>query len=289
MAIFMLLWGTVVYCPLCHWVWDGGFLSPDNEQALLGGALDFAGGTVVHISSGIAALVCALLVGRRLGHGSDDMRPHNLTYTATGAAMLWVGWFGFNAGSAGAANDLAAHAFVVTHLAAAAGAITWASIEWGTRSKPSVLGTASGAVAGLVCITPACGYVQPMPALVMGAAAGVACYFACGALKSKLGYDDSLDAFGVHGVGGTLGAILTGVFASKQVNPDYHDGLFYTGNFQLVMAQTAAVLVTILFSAVVSFILLKILDATIGLRVPQDGELKGLDVSEHGEEGYIFN
>ncbi len=286
---FLLLWGTLVYCPLCHWVWDGGLLSADNPDALMGGALDFAGGTVVHISSGVSALVCALLVGRRLGYGADDMRPHNLTYTATGAAMLWVGWFGFNAGSAGAANALAANAFVVTHLAAAAGAVTWASIEWMTSNKPTVLGTASGAVAGLVCITPACGFVQPMPALVMGAAAGTACYLACGLLKSALGYDDSLDAFGVHGVGGTLGAILTGVFATRQVNPDYPDGLYYSGSFGLVLAQIVAVIVTILFSAVVSFILLKILDATIGLRVPQDGELQGLDVAEHGEEGYIFN
>ena len=289
MVLFTLLWGTLVYCPLCHWVWGRGLLSADRADALMGGALDFAGGTVVHISSGISALICALLIGRRLGHGADDMRPHNLTYTAMGAAMLWVGWFGFNAGSALAANDLAAHAFVVTHLAAASGALAWTAVEWLTRSKPTVLGTASGAVAGLVCITPACGYVQPMPALLMGAVAGIGCYFACGLLKPSLGYDDSLDAFGVHGVGGTLGAILTGVFASKQVNPNYHDGLMYSGDFRLVAAQTVAALVTIVFSTVVSFVLLKILDATIGLRVPQDGELQGLDVAEHGEEGYIFN
>lgn len=289
MAIFMVLWGTLVYCPLCHWVWGGGLLSPDNPESLMGGALDFAGGTVVHISSGVAALVCALLIGKRLGYSAEDMRPHNLTFTAVGAAMLWVGWFGFNAGSALEANDLAAHAFVVTHLAAAAGAVTWAGIEWATRNCPTVLGTASGAVAGLVCITPACGYVQPMPALLIGAAAGLCCYLACGRLKKSLGYDDSLDAFGIHGVGGTVGAILTGVFATTQVNPAYHDGLYYSGNIQLVLSQTTAVVVTIIFSAVVSFVLLKVIDATIGLRVTQETEVLGLDVAEHGEEGYIFN
>src|SRR5688572_25984891 len=213
MVVFMVLWGTLVYCPLCHWVWGGGMLAYKVEGALYGGALDFAGGTVVHISSGISALICALVIGKRLGYGTEPMRPHNLTYTVLGAAMLWVGWFGFNAGSELASDGLASSAFCVTHFAAAAGTLSWAGMEWMTRGKPSVLGAASGAVAGLVCITPAAGYVQPMPAIVMGIAVGIVCFFACTKLKSMFGYDDSLDAFGVHGVGGTLGALLTGVFA----------------------------------------------------------------------------
>ena len=282
MALFSVLWGTFVYCPLCHMVWGEGWLFYGSEGSLMGGALDFAGGTVVHISSGVSALLAAMMIGRRLGFGSEDMRPHNLTYTVLGAAMLWVGWFGFNAGSAVAANDSAANAFVVTHLSASAGALSWALIELILRGKPGVLGTASGAVAGLVCITPAAGFVQPMPALLMGAIAGVVCYFACGKLKAAFGYDDSLDAFGVHGVGGTLGAILTGVFATQQVYPDGPNG-----SVQLVIAQAAAVGVTVVLSLVVSFVLLKILDITIGLRVSQEGEVRGLDIAEHGEEGYI--
>ena len=282
MALFSVLWGTFVYCPLCHMVWGGGWLQYEAAGSLMGGALDFAGGTVVHISSGVSALLAAMMIGRRLGYGSEDMRPHNLTYTVLGAAMLWVGWFGFNAGSAVAANDSAANAFVVTHLSASAGALSWALIELILRGKPGVLGTASGAVAGLVCITPAAGFVQPMPALLMGAIAGVVCYFACGKLKAKFGYDDSLDAFGVHGVGGALGAVLTGVFATKSVFPDGPNG-----SVQLVTAQVAAVAVTICLSVVVSFVLLKILDIAIGLRVSQEGEVRGLDIAEHGEEGYI--
>ncbi len=291
MVVFMILWGTLVYCPLCHWVWDGGILAYGGDHSWMGGALDFAGGTVVHISSGVSALICALLIGRRLGFGHDDMRPHNLTYTALGAAMLWVGWFGFNAGSAVASNGLAASAFVVTHFSAAAGAVAWAGVEWVTRGKPTVLGTASGAVAGLVCITPAAGYVQPVPALIMGAAAGLICYLACSKLKSACGYDDSLDAFGVHGVGGTLGAILTGVFAATAVYPDGADGLAYdpSGGFQLLLGQIVAVLVTWVFAGVLTFVLLKVLDAVMGLRVEQDEELKGLDVTAHGEEGYIHS
>ena len=290
MVVFSVLWGLLVYCPLCHWVWAGGILAHGEAKAIAGGALDFAGGTVVHISSGVSALICAVVMGRRLGFGTEDMRPHNLTYTTLGAAMLWVGWFGFNAGSAGAADDLAANAFVVTHFSAAAGALAWALIEWITRGKPSVLGTASGAVAGLVCITPASGYVQPMPALIIGAAAGLVCYFACTALKSKLGYDDSLDAFGVHGVGGSLGAVLTGVFATTAVNTSAADGLYYDvkSGMHLMKGQVAAVLVTIVFSVVVTFIMLKILDAVMGLRVSQEDETQGLDLAEHGEEGYIF-
>ena len=288
MVIFLAVWGTVVYCPLCHWVWDGGILAHGAPGAWGGGALDFAGGTVVHISSGVSALVCAVLVGKRLGLGSEDMRPHNMTYTALGAGMLWVGWFGFNAGSAVAADATASNALVVTHFSASAGAVAWAGVEWILRGKPSVLGAASGAVAGLVCITPASGFVQPMPALVMGAAAGVVCYFACSALKSRFGYDDSLDAFGVHGVGGTLGAILTGVFAAKAVGGT--DGLMYDvqSGLSLMIGQVVAVLVTVVYAAVVTFVLLKILDATIGLRVSQEDEYRGLDLAEHGEEGYIF-
>jgi len=291
MVVFSILWGTFIYCPLAHWVWGGGLLAYGEDGALAGGALDFAGGTVVHISSGVSALLCAILIGRRLGFGHDDMRPHNLTYTAMGAAMLWVGWFGFNAGSAGGSNGLAANALVVTHFSAAAGALAWAGMEWITRGKASVLGTASGAVAGLVCITPASGFVQPMPALLMGVAGGVVCYFACSTLKAKFRYDDSLDAFGVHGVGGTVGAILTGVFATTQVNPDYADGLLYdlAGGTKLMIGQVVAVLVTVVFSLIGTFIILKVLDLAMGLRVSQEEETRGLDLSQHGEEGYIVS
>jgi Amt family ammonium transporter len=291
MVVFMILWGTIIYCPLCHWVWDSGLLA--FGPGLAGGALDFAGGTVVHISSGVSALVCALVMGKRLGFGSEPMPPHNLTYTVLGAAMLWVGWFGFNAGSELASDGLASSAFAVTHFSAAAGTLAWAGMEWILRGKPSVLGAASGAVAGLVCITPAAGFVQPLPAMAMGAAAGVVCFFACTKLKHTFGYDDSLDAFGVHGIGGTLGALLTGVFATREVadvglvskgNPV---GLI-DGNPQLIVGQLVAVLVTVVFAAVITFVLLKILDATMGLRVKRDEELQGLDLSQHGEEGYIF-
>jgi len=290
MVVFSALWGLIVYCPLCHWVWDGGPLSLD-EDSWGGGALDFAGGTVVHISSGVSALVCALLIGSRLGYGKDPMPPHNLTYTTMGAAMLWVGWFGFNAGSALAADGLAASAFAATHLSAAAGALAWPIMEWLTRGKPSVLGTCSGAVAGLVCITPAAGHVLPMHAILMGLVGGVGCFFACTTLKSKLGYDDSLDAFGVHGIGGTIGAVLTGVFATRHVADSYGDGSpvgLLDGNGSLIVGQIVAVLATWVFALVMTFVILKILDATMGLRVSQEGEVQGLDVSEHGEEGYIF-
>jgi len=292
LVVFMILWATLVYCPLCHWVWDGGILAYGFEKSVLGGALDFAGGTVVHISSGVSALVCALVLGRRLGWGSDPMPPHNLTYTVIGAALLWVGWFGFNAGSALNAGALAASAFAATHFAAAAAALAWASMEWILRGKPTVLGTCSGAVAGLVCITPASGYVQPMPAIVMGLAAGMICYLACTSLKSKLGYDDSLDAFGVHGVGGTLGAVLTGVFATRNVYIANADNAPRLGimdqNFGLLTAQIAAAAVTWIVAAVVTFLILKVLDVTMGLRVSQQAEIQGLDLSQHGEEGYIF-
>lgn len=290
MVVFMILWGTLVYCPLCHWVWDGGILAYGSKHALYG-ALDFAGGTVVHISSGVSALVCALVLGRRLGFGSEPMPPHNLTYTVIGAGLLWVGWFGFNAGSALSAGGLAASAFVATHFSAAAGTIAWAGMEWVTRGKPSVLGACSGAVAGLVCITPAAGFVQPMPAIGMGLAAGVVCFYACSKLKVAFGYDDSLDAFGVHGVGGTLGAILTGLFATRAVA----DPALVQGNLlgvieggDVLKSQAMAVVITWVLAAVVTFVLLKILDMTMGLRVSQQAEIQGLDLSQHGEEGYIF-
>lgn len=289
MVLFSILWGTLVYCPLCHWVWGGGILAFGEDHAIMGGALDFAGGTVVHISSGISALLCALILGRRGGMGTSDMRPHNLTYTTLGAGMLWVGWFGFNAGSELASDGLASSAFATTHFSAAAGVLGWCIYEWFTSGKPSVLGAASGAVAGLVCITPAAGFVQPMPALFMGAAAGVVCAIACSTVKQKFGYDDSLDAFGVHGVGGTLGAILTGVFATREcwnIADGEKLGLLEGGN--VMGGQIAAVVVTIVFSLVATFIILMVVKALVGLRVSEKDEILGLDVSEHGEEGYIF-
>ncbi|MEX0712716.1 MAG: ammonium transporter [Pirellulales bacterium] len=292
MVLFTILWGSLVYCPLCHWVWDSGILAYDAvamqpaENAIFG-ALDFAGGTVVHISSGVSALICALVIGRRLGFGHDPMPPHNLTYTTVGAALLWVGWFGFNAGSALSASGQAASAFAATHVAAAAAAVAWALTEWIVRGKPTLLGTCSGAVAGLVCITPASGFVLPMPALVMGLAAGVVCCGACLWLKSKLRYDDSLDVFGIHGVGGTLGSILTGVFATKAIlGGTTSVGLLEGGG--VLGAQVGATLTTWVFAAVATFIILKVLDWTVGLRVSQQAEIQGLDLSQHGEEGYIF-
>ena len=283
MTVFMVAWGTFVYCPLCHMFWDGGLLAG-------WGAVDFAGGAVVHISCGCAALVCALMIGRRLGYGSDPMPPHNLTYTAVGTAMLWFGWFGFNAGSALEANQLAASAFAATHFSAAAATLTWPSIEWFTRGKPTVLGACSGAIAGLACITPAAGYVDPMSAVLIGILASTACYFACTALKSKFGYDDSLDVFGIHGIGGMLGMLLTGVFASRAVQDiNYGNpvGLVEGGGIEMLGVQLMAVLFTIVLTVVVTFILLWILEKTMGLRVSQDEEMEGLDLSLHGEEGYI--
>jgi Amt family ammonium transporter len=298
MVVFMVLWGSFVYCPLCHWVWDGGilgFVTTEDMQAgqgngIFGGALDFAGGTVVHISSGVSALICALMIGRRLGFGSEPMPPHNLTYTALGTSMLWVGWFGFNAGSELASDGLASSAFAVTHFSAAAGAVVWAVAEWVSRGKPTLLGACSGAVAGLVCITPAAGFVNPVASLVMGAAAGVVCFLACTVLKNRFKYDDSLDAFGVHGVGGTLGAILTGVFATRVAwNIDNGNTLgLIEGGTRILVGQIAAVIVTWIFAAAATFVLLKIVDVTIGLRVSQQQEIQGIDLSEHGEEGYIF-
>ncbi len=292
MVIFSILWGTLVYCPLAHWVWGGGMLGYGNDGAIHGGALDFAGGTVVHISSGISALVCAVLIGKRLGHGTEPMPPHNLTYTALGATMLWIGWFGFNAGSQLSCDGIAAGAFAATHFAAAAGTLTWAGMERFFHGKASVLGGCSGAVAGLVCITPASGYVTPISAMIIGVAGGAACYWSCMTLKARFKYDDSLDAFGIHGVGGTLGAILTGVFATRNAtSPEFSRGNalgLIDGSQHLLIAQMVATLVTLVFSIVLTFILLKILDATLGLRVTQQQEIQGLDLSQHGEEGYIF-
>jgi Amt family ammonium transporter len=297
MVLFSILWGTFVYLPLCHWVWGGGMLAYvplAGVTPLAGGALDFAGGTVVHISSGVSALVCALLIGKRTGFGMEDMRPHNLTYTALGAAMLWVGWFGFNAGSELASDNLAASAFCTTHFAAAAGGLAWAAYDWATRGKPTVLGTASGIVAGLVCITPGAGFVNPMPALVMGAAAGFVCAFACSKIKAAFGYDDALDAFGVHGVGGTLGAILTGVFATRAawdigaLNNASGTTLGLIEGGTVIKGQLAAVGVTWVFSLVVTFVILKVVDVVVGLRVSPQEESLGLDVTQHEEEGYIY-
>ncbi|NND96178.1 MAG: ammonium transporter [Pirellulaceae bacterium] len=289
MVVFSILWGTLIYCPLCHWVWDGGLLAY-GDDGLMGGALDFAGGTVVHISSGVSALVAAILIGPRMGYLKEPIQPHNLTYTVLGAAMLWVGWFGFNAGSELLSDGLTSSAFAVTHFSAAAGALSWALTEWVVLRKPTVLGASSGAVAGLVCITPAAGFVQPMPALFMGALAGVVCYLACSKLKHSLKYDDALDAFGVHGVGGTLGAVLTGVFATRACWDigGKEIGLLESGDPSLLIGQIVAVVVTFLFAGIGSLILLKIIDIAIGLRVPSEQEQRGLDLTDHGEEGYMF-
>jgi Amt family ammonium transporter len=276
--LFTVLWATAVYDPLAHWVWgDGGWLKKM-------GALDFAGGTVVHISSGVSALVCALLIGRRRGYGHQPMQPHNLPLTVIGAGLLWVGWFGFNAGSALEANALAASAFVATNTGAAAAALGWMFTEWATRGKPTVLGAASGAVAGLVAITPASGFVGPMASVVIGALAGAFCYTACN-LKSRVGYDDSLDVVGVHGVGGTWGAIATGLFASKGVNEGGADGLFY-GNPGQLGVQVVAVLATYVLAAVMTTVILKVVDALVGLRVSEEEEVAGLDLSQHSETAY---
>jgi Amt family ammonium transporter len=278
--LFTLLWATFVYDPLAHWVWgDGGWLKKL-------GALDFAGGTVVHISSGVSALVCALVIGRRRGYGHQPMQPHNLPFTVVGAGLLWFGWFGFNAGSALEANGLAASAFLATNTGAAAAALGWMFTEWLSRGKPTVLGAASGAVAGLVAITPASGYVGPISSIVIGALAGVFCYLACN-FKARLGYDDSLDVVGVHGVGGTWGALATGLFASKAVNEAGADGLFF-GNPGQVVTQIVAVVATMVLASVATFAILKIVDAMVGLRVTEDDEVAGLDLSQHSETAYAM-
>ncbi len=273
LVIFSLLWATIVYDPLCHWVWGGGWLGDL-------GALDFAGGTVVHISSGISALVAAIVVGRRRGYPREPMPPHNLGYTLLGTALLWFGWFGFNAGSALAADGIAAVAFVATNTATAAAALAWIFVEWAHRGKPTLLGGASGAVAGLVAITPAAGFVGPVSAILIGLGAGLLCYIAVSVLKPRLGYDDSLDVFGIHGVGGIWGAVATGLFASIGAQ-----GLFF-GNASQVGIQIVGVLATVVLASVATFVILKITDAITGLRVTEEEEVEGLDLSQHGESGY---
>lgn len=280
-AIFALLWATLVYDPVCHWVWgDGGWLR--NK-----GALDFAGGTVVHISSGISALVCALYLGKRRGYGREPMSPHNLPLCLIGAALLWFGWFGFNAGSALAANEIAVSAFIATNTATAAAALAWMIIEWKITGKPTILGGATGAVAGLVAITPAAGFVTPLSSILIGILAGMVCYTSVAVVKLKFGYDDSLDAFGVHGVGGTLGALATGLFAQKLVNPAGNNGLFF-GNPSQFTTQATGVLATMAYAVIVTFILLKILDLAMGLRVDDDEETIGLDITQHEESAYTL-
>jgi ammonium transporter, Amt family len=278
--VFTLLWATLVYDPLAHWVWGkGGWLAGM-------GTLDFAGGTVVHISSGISALAAALVIGKRRGFGHEPMPPHNLPFTVAGAALLWFGWFGFNAGSALSAGALAASAFTVTNTAAASAALAWMFSEWAIRGRPTVLGAASGAVAGLVAITPASGYVGPLASILIGAVAGFLCYNACN-LKTKLGYDDSLDVVGVHGVGGTWGAIATGLFATKAINAAGADGLFY-GNPAQLWNQIVGIVAAWVLGFVVTFILLKVLDAVMGLRVEEEDEVAGLDISQHSENAYAI-
>jgi Amt family ammonium transporter len=270
---FMGIWLLVVYAPICHWVWGGGFLAN-------AGVLDFAGGTVVHINAGIAGLVACLVLGRRSGYGSENMAPHNLTLSVIGASLLWVGWFGFNAGSAVAANGSAGMAMAVTQIATAAAALAWMFSEWLVHGKPSVLGVISGAVAGLVAITPASGFVDPKGALVIGAAAGVGCYICATGLKKMLGYDDSLDVFGVHAVGGIIGALLTGVFAVEAIGGKA--GLL-EGNFAQLPIQAYGVLATIVWCAVASFVILMVLKLIIGIRATEAAEIEGLDVALHGE------
>jgi Amt family ammonium transporter len=292
MLLFTVLWLLIVYLPLAHMVWGkGGFLN-----AFSGGKIpcfDFAGGTVVHISSGVSALVCALYLGKRRGYMTEPMKPHSLVISAIGACLLWVGWFGFNAGSALAASALATSAFVATHFATAAAALAWMAAEWIKNGKPSMLGGISGAVAGLVAITPASGFVQPFPAMLIGVIAGVFCFLMVTAIKSKFGYDDTLDAFGVHGAGGTIGALLTGVFATNLVNDGLKDSAgkvlplgMVDGNGGQVLNQAIGVLISWGLAIVGTLIILKICDVLLGVRVSPEQELEGLDVSMHGEEGY---
>ncbi len=278
MMWFMALWLLLVYVPVTHWVWGGGFLGS-------GGVLDFAGGIVVHLNAGMAGLACALVLGPRRGYGHEYMAPHNLVLTLIGASLLWVGWFGFNAGSALASGELAGSAMLNTHVSAAVAALTWMSIEWASRGKPSVLGILSGAVAGLGMITPAAGYVEPWAAMLIGLIAGAVCYWASVILKTRLGYGDSLDVFGVHGVGGILGSILVGVFATKVVN-DAAKGAplgLVDGNAHLLLTQIYAVAVVGAFSFIVTWGILKVVDALVGLRVGADEETEGLDTALHGE------
>ena len=300
MAVFSVVWGLLIYCPIAHWVWSGtGWLSEFNEEAnsayaagrdagFYFPAIDFAGGLVVHISSGISALVCALLIGKRRGFPHEPMPPHNLTYTCIGTGLLWVGWFGFNGGSAGAASGSAVNAVLATHLAASAGVLGWSLVEWLRHGKASILGACSGAVAGLVCITPAAGSVHPVHGIVMGFAAGIVCCIFCSNVKNRFGYDDSLDVFGVHGVGGMLGAVLTGVFASSVITGDVNSAGLIDGHPGQVVIQLVSVGAAVGFSAVGTLIIARVLDGIMGLRVSEEDEVVGLDISQHGEDGYIF-
>lgn len=279
--VFTVLWATFVYDPIAHWVWgDGGWLG--NL-----GAVDFAGGTVVHISSGLGALAAVIVIGRRTGYLRSSMNPHNLPITILGAALLWFGWFGFNAGSALTAGTLAALAFVATNTATCAAVLTWIFIEWKFAGKPTALGAATGAIAGLVAITPAAGFVGPLSAIAIGIGAGIFCYIAVAVIKPKLGYDDSLDVFGVHGVGGIWGALATGLFASTIANPDGVNGLFF-GNPSQLWLQLQAVLVTAVYAFVVTYILIKVIDVVMGLRVSEEDEILGLDITQHHESGYTI-
>ena len=277
-AVLILLWAIFIYNPMAHWVWGGGFLSQL-------GALDFAGGLVIHILSGVSGLTICILLGKRRGYGQFAMLPHNLPMTVLGAALLWFGWFGFNAGSALGANGLAANAFVTTQAAAAAATVSWVLVEWYRNGKPTILGAASGCIAGLVAITPAAGFVKPMPALAIGLIGGIVCYFAVAVLKEKLGYDDSLDAFGVHGIGGTWGSIATGLWATTEVNPAGANGLFY-GETHLLFAQVVSVIVAYALAIVGTYILFKIVSHFMKVRADETEEIAGLDVVEHGERGY---
>jgi Amt family ammonium transporter len=278
--LFTLLWSTLVYDPVAHWVWGaGGWL---KEM----GTLDFAGGIVVHLISGISALAAALLIGKRTGYMKEAMYPHNLPMTVLGTGLLWFGWFGFNAGSALSAGTLSTMAFVTTHTSAVAATLAWVVIEWIHRGKPTMFGAATGSIAGLATITPAAGFVSPMSSLLIGILAGAICYTALN-MKGKFGYDDSLDAFGVHGVGGVVGSFATGLFASSLINPAGGDGLFF-GNFILAKTQMIAILVTAAYSFIVTVVLLKIIDKFIGLRVNDEEEIHGLDISQHGESGYTL-
>ena len=280
-AVFTVVWATLVYDPVAHWVWGvGGWL---REM----GVLDFAGGTVVHIISGVSGLVIALMIGKRKGYGSEVMLPHHLPMTVLGAGLLWFGWFGFNAGSALGANEIASNAFVVTHVSAAAATVSWVLAEWLMHGKPTVLGAASGCIAGLVSITPAAGFVSPLSAVAIGLLGGVICYLSVSVVKAKLGYDDSLDAFGVHGVGGAWGALATGLFASKAVNEAGADGLLF-GNAAQFTNQLIGVVASCLFAAVMTFVIIKIMGLVMDLRVSEAQEMQGLDLSEHGERGYSY-
>ncbi|MBP2645082.1 MAG: nrgA [Firmicutes bacterium] len=277
-VVFTLIWATIIYDPVAHWVWGGGWL------ATLG-VLDFAGGTVVHILSGVSGLVIALMLGKRKGHGSEIMLPHHLPMTVLGASLLWFGWFGFNAGSALGANGLAANAFVTTNTAAAAATLSWVVTEWLHHGKPTVLGAASGAVAGLVAITPAAGFVAPLPSVIIGLLGGIICYFAVSFVKAKVGYDDALDAFGVHGVGGTWGALATGLFASKEINSAGFDGLFF-GNPQQLGIQFIGVIASWAVAIIGTYLIIKVIGLFMKIRVDDDQESNGLDITEHGERSY---